>query len=272
MSVRSRFLIFCSAAFLFGGACPASKALTIDWDTVSWTNGSLINSLDVDPSRPGNDATVTVSGDTGQLEPELDSPNPQTPAVTRAFDGGLTPGQRTLSLAVDFANRSQVITVTVDFSAAQYAQGVSNVSFTIFDVDFSNTSGNTYQDQLTNIRAVGIDGSLIAPTITTSANNSLSGTGLNQVVTGTVSTTDTGTNSGRGNVTISFGSAAIRSFTFSYGSGSGTVANPTYQHIGLHDITFTPVPEMNPALGAVFSCIGATLLVLRHNARNRRPR
>lgn len=70
MLPRSRFLIFCSAAFLFAGACSVSQALTIDWDTVSWTNGSLINSLDVDPSRPGNDATVTVSGDTGLLEPE----------------------------------------------------------------------------------------------------------------------------------------------------------------------------------------------------------
>lgn len=271
MLPRSRFPIFCSAAFLCAGACSVSQALTIDWDSVPWTNGSLINSLDVDPARPGNDVTVTVSGNTGLLQPELASPNPQTPAVTRAFDGGLTPGERTLSLAVDFTNQSQTITVTIDFSA-QYAQGVSNVSFTIFDVDFSNTSGNTYQDQLSSIRAVGIDGSLIAPIITTSANNTLSGTGLNQVVNGTVSTTDTGTNSGRGNVTISFGSAAIRSFTFTYGSGTGTVADPTYQHIGLHDITFTPVPEVNPALGAVFSCIGAILLVLRHNARHRKPR
>ncbi len=269
MFIRSRFLIACSAALLFVGACPVSKALTIDWDSVPWTNGSLINSLDVDPARPGNDVTVTVSGDTGRLQPELASPNPQTPAVTRAFDGGLTPGQRTLSLAVDFSNQSQVITVTVDFSA-QYAQGVTNVAFTIFDVDFSNTSGNTYQDQLSGIRAIGIDGSLIAPIITTSANNTLSGTGLNQVVNGIASTTDTGANSGRGNVTISFGSAAIRSFTFSYGSGSGTVANPTYQHIGLHDITFTPVPEINPAWTAALSCMAAGLLIFRHNARHRR--
>jgi hypothetical protein len=93
---------------------------------------------------------------------------------------------------------------------------------------------------------------------------------LNQVVNGIASANDTGANSGRGNVTISFGANAIRSFTFTYGSGSGTVANPTYQHIGLHDITFTPVPEVNPAFGAVLSCIGATLLVLRHNARHRR--
>ena len=234
-----------------------------------WTNGSLINSLDVDPARPGNDVTVSVSGDTPQLQPELASPNPMTPAVTRAFDGGLSPGQNTLSLAVNFTNQSQVITVTVDFSA-QYAQGVTNVSFTIFDVDFSNTSGNTYQDQLTSIRAVGIDGTLIAPTITTSANNTLSGTGLNQVVNGIASTSDTGANSGRGNVTISFGTTAIRSFTFTYGSGSGTVADPTYQHIGLHDITFTPVPEMNPAWSAALSCLAAGLLIFRHNARHRR--
>lgn len=269
MLTNSRFLIACSAAFLFVGTCPLSNALTIDWDSVPWTNGSLINSLEVDPARSGNDVTVAVSGNTARLQPELASPNPMTPAITRAFDGGLTPGQNTLSLAVNFTNQSQFITVTVDFSA-QYAQGVTNVSFTIFDVDFSNTSGNTYQDQLSAIRAVGIDGSLIAPTITTSANNTLSGTGLNQVVNGIASTTDTGANSGRGNVTISFGTAAIRSFTFTYGSGSGTVADPTYQHIGLHDITFTPVPEMNPAWTAALSCLAAGLLIFRHNARHRR--
>jgi hypothetical protein len=213
--------------------------------------------------------TVTVSGNTGVLQPELAAPNPMTPVVAAAFEGGYGSPQNSLCIATNFANRSQGITVTVDYSA-QYTQGVSNVSFTIFDVDFSNVSGNTYQDQIRSITAVAMDGSLIAPTITTSVNNVLSGVGLTQVVNGVASTVDTGPGSGNANVTISFGTTAIRSFTFTYGSGTGTVPNPTYQHIGMSNVVFTPVPEMNPAFGASLSCIVATLLVLRHNARHRK--
>jgi hypothetical protein len=265
----ARFSLLGAIALLFAIVCGPSHALTLNWGSEPWAAGSLTNSFNIDPANPGNDVTVTVSGNTSQLQPELAAPNPMTPAVTAAFQGGYGSPQNSLCIATNFANQSQGITVTVDFSA-QYTQGVTNVSFTIFDVDFGNTSGSNYQDELRSIMAVGIDGSLIAPIITTNVNNVLSGTGLNQVVNGITSTPDTGAGSGNGNVTISFGTAAIRSFTFTYGSGTGTVADPTYQHIGMSNVVFTPVPEMNPAFGASLSCIVAMLVVLRHNARHRK--
>jgi hypothetical protein len=267
-SMRLRFSLFGATALLFAAICGPSSALTLNWGSEPWAAGSLQNSFDVDPTHAGNDVTVTVAGNTSQLQPELAAPNPMTPVVAAAFQGGNSSPQNSLCIATNFANQSQGITVTVDFS--QYTQGVRNVSFTIFDVDFSNASGSNYQDQIRSIMAVAVDGSLIAPTITTSVNNVLSGTGLNQVVNGVASTVDTGAGSGNANVTISFGNAAIRSFTFTYGSGTGTVADPTYQHIGMSNVNFTPVPEMNPAFGASLSCIAAMLLVLRHNARHRK--
>jgi hypothetical protein len=263
-----RFLAFILGLFLVS----AAHAVTVDWDTLTWTAGSLTNSYDVDPAKPGNDVTVTVSGNTAQLQPELLSPNPMTPAITTDFQGGLGAAPNTLCLAVNFANQSQGITVTVDFSAL-YALGVQNVSFTLFDIDFANVSGSsTYQDQLSSITALSIDGTtLVAPTITTSANNSLSGSGLTQVVNGTASTVDTGAGSGNGNVTISFGATAIKSFTFTYGSGGPSgVTDPTYQHVGIYDITFTPVPEINPAWSALGSCLVAAGLILRHSAKFRK--
>jgi hypothetical protein len=265
----ARFSLVSATALLFAVTSATSSALTLNWGSEPWAAGSLQNSFNIDPSKPGNDVTVTVSGNTGVLQQELVAPNPMTPAVTTAFQGGNATVQNSLCIATNFANQSQGITVTVDFSA-QYTQGVSNVSFTIFDVDFSNASGSTYQDQIRTIRAVGIDGSLIAPTITTSVANTRTGTGLNQVINGIASSNDAGSGSGNGNVTISFGSAAIRSFTFTYGSGTGTVADPTYQHIGMSNVLFTPVPEMNPVFGASLSCIAAMLFVLRHNARHRK--
>ena len=268
-SMLARFSLLGATAFLFATVCGPSSAITLNWGTEPWAAGSLQNSYNIDPANPGNDLTVTVSGNTGVLQPEIVAPNPMTPAVTAAFQGGAGSPQNSLCIATNFANRSQGITVTVDYSA-QYTQGVTNVSFTIFDVDFANVSGSNYQDQIRSIMAVGIDGTLIAPTITTSINNVLSGTGLNQVVNGVTSTSDTGPTSGNANVTISFGTNAIRSFTFTYGSGSGTVADPTYQHIGMSNVVFTPVPEMNPAFGASLSCIVAMLLALRHHARHRK--
>jgi len=242
----------------------------LDWDTVAWAAGTLSHSYDVDPAKAGNDITVTVSGNTGQLTTELVSPNPMTPAITTDFQGGLVTAQNTLAIALNLANQSQSVTVTVNFSAL-YTSGVQNVSFTLFDIDFSNAGGNNYQDKLSSITALSIDGTtLVAPTITTSANNTKSGSGLAQVVNGTVSTVDTGAGSGNGNVTISFGGTAIKSFTFTYGSGSGTIADPTYQHVGIHDISFTPVPEINPAWSAIGSCLVAAALIFRHGAKFRK--
>jgi hypothetical protein len=265
-SFRHLFLASLLGSFFIATA----RAVTLDWDTVTWTAGSLSNSYDIDAARPGNDITVTISGNTTQFRQETVAPNPLTPAVTTDFQGGFGTAENALCLAVDLANQSQSVTVTVDFSAA-YTLGAQNVSFTLFDVDFSAASGSNYQDFLSGITALSTDGTtLVAPTITTSANNTLTGTDLTQAVTGIVSTADSGAGSGNGNVTITFGATAIRSFTFTYGSGSGTAADPTYQHVGIGDITFTPVPEINPAWGAFGSCLVAAALILRHSAKFRK--
>jgi hypothetical protein len=242
----------------------AAHAVTLDWNSVTWTPGSLSNSYDVDPAKPGNDITVAISGDTGQFAPKGGS---QIPAIMNIIEGGLSPVQNSLVLHLDLANQSQAVNVTVSFSAL-YTAGVNNVSFTLFDVDFSSSA---FQDQIRSIQALSIDGTtLIAPTITTSANNTVTGSGLGQVVTGMINTSDTGPTSGNANVTISFGANAIKSFTFVYGSGSNAPADPTTQGIALHDITFTPVPEINPAWSAVGSCLVAFALILRHSAKFRK--
>jgi hypothetical protein len=263
---RRFFLPFLVVAFF----AATGHAIVVDWDGLTWTPGTLSNSYDIDPVQAGNDITVTVSGNTAQLQAEILSPYPQTPAITTNFQGGLGTAQNTLSIAVNFTNQAESVTVTVDFSAL-YSLGVQNVSFTLFDFDFASSGSSDYQDKLSGITALSIDGvTPVAPTITTSSANSRTGTGLTQVVTGFASVADTGATSGNGNVTISFGTTAIRSFTFTYGSGSGTVPDPTYQHVGIHDITFTPVPEINSTWSAVGSCILAAALILRHSAKFRK--
>jgi hypothetical protein len=261
----------CVVAALLALSAEQAHAVVLDWDIATWSNGSLTNSFDIDPANPGNDITVSVTGNTAQFGTE--PTGEKTPALTTNLAGGLSPVEKTLTLYIDLTNQSQSVTLTFNFSAL-YAGGVQNVSFSVFDVDFANEGGNgaTFQDQLRSISATALDGTLVAPTITTSAANSLTGTGLSQVVSGTATVGDTGSGSNAGNVTISFGSTAISSFTFTYGGGTNTKNDPTGQHIGLHDINFTPVPEINPALTATLSCFAVTGLMFFHRARVRARR
>lgn len=251
--------------------CVSASASVLDWSAVTWSPGSLSNSLDVEPAHPGNDVTVTVSGDVGVLQSEP----PQTPAVTTNLQGGRAVTPSTLTLLVDFSNQTQAVTVKVDFSSLA-PQGVANVTFKIFDVDFASSNGNSganFQDELRSITALSIDGAtLIAPTITISPNNVLSGTGLNQAVDGIALTSDTGATSGDANVTISFGTNVIQSFTFTYGSGSGTNSDPTQQHIGLDNIDFAIVPETDATFLMILLCAAAITVASWQRARkSRRP-
>ena len=259
--LRWIFVFLCAVYSLPGTA----SAVVLDWSALSWTPGSLSNSYDVDPASPGNDVTVTIGGDTGQLQPGLVSPNPQTPAITRAFDGGLGTSPKTLELALDLSSNSQFVTVTISFSA-QYAAGVSNVSLQLFDIDFNNAGGSTYQDVISSIHATSTTGTQIASTITGLGSNvSLTGTGLTQVLRGTASTVDLGAGSDAGNATISFNASGISSITFIYDSGT-MFANPTYQHIGIYNLDYEVVPEPS-SLGACVTIVSLAIYFSRRRSR-----
>jgi len=261
-----RVLVSCCAIYAF---TTSASGVLVDWSALNWPAGSLSNSYDVDPANAGNDVTVTISGNTGQLQTSLVSPNPQTPAITRAFDGGLGTSPLSLELALDLSSNAQSVTFTLDFSAL-YAAGASNISFTIFDIDANNTSNSKYQDVISSIYAISTTGTHIAPTITNvGANVSLTGTGLTYVLTGQTSTVDLGAGSGAANATISFNTTDIASITFTYGSG-GLFADPTYQHIGIYDIDYSVVPEP----GALGACLGVLSLALwrSHHRPKGRPR
>ncbi len=244
-----------------------ADALVLDWDSVAWANGSLNNSYQIDPMASGPDVNVDVAGNNGATLTQYSvAPNPQTPTINNDFQGGLLFAQNTLVLAVDLTNPTQSITITISFANPG---GVSGVSFKLFDID----AGGGSQDELTALRGLSIDGStLIAPTLTTSANNTLIGSGLSQSVVGTAASPSTGLQSGRGNVTIDFGANVIQSLTFTFGC-TGFFLDPAYQHFALHDVSFTPnltpVPEMNPAMISILSCLSGIGLVIRQRLRKR---
>ncbi|HEX8076383.1 MAG TPA: hypothetical protein VF511_01105, partial [Chthoniobacterales bacterium] len=147
------------------------------------------------------------------------------------------------------------LTVQLKFTGGNGAlntPGANNVSFTIFDIDITTNS-----DIISNIYGVAPDGTLIAATLSGIGSAvTLTGTGLNQVLTGNAAAAN---NSSNGNVTVSFGSTLITDVFFTF---SNTAGAPRYQDIGIGDISFTPVPEINPSVTAAASCLFAVGLTL----------
>lgn len=243
-----------------------AHAVVLDWTNATWTPGSVSNSYDVDPGATGNDVTVALSGftemGTDPVTGEL------TPAVNQSLTGGMASPQNILEISPDFTRDSHTLTVTITFSN-QYTWGVGNVTFSIFDIDANSPN---FVDEVTSIHGTATDGSQVAPTITNVGSNvSLTGTGLTYKLAGIGDSPDTGAGSGAGNATISFGNTpGLRSITFTLGTQNGLNQNPDYQNFGITNISFTPVPEIDPALAAAFSCAFAVLL-LRFRRGGRLP-
>jgi hypothetical protein len=215
----------------------------------------VANSYDLNPVPDGvNDITMTLTPQSNVWT--TDQPNGagnMTPAVTNTMTGGLGASNQSLILAADLHTNSR-LTVRISFTGTQ--PGADNVSFTLFDIDLTAD-----RDVVNNIYGVAPDGTQITPTITNlGANVVLSGLGLTQTLTSLVPSPN---DSSLGNATISFGSNLITDVYFTFGNSSGP---PRYQNIGIGDISFTPVPEINPAATSAMSCllaVGLTVFVQR---------
>ncbi|MEM6821785.1 MAG: hypothetical protein AAF558_07600 [Verrucomicrobiota bacterium] len=231
------------------------NALVLDWNNVAWNSGDLTNSYDVDGDSV-NDITITVSPDFTTNSPptgaftNLSSSGQFSPVRDAVFTGGGGANNQNLYLGVDFGNRNQLITVTVAFT-----QTVTDVSFTLFDVDFNF---GQFRDIISLASAT--DG------ITNFTGNFTTGTshqvapfnlGGQPFVFGNGGSANT---SSAGNLGIDFGTDQINSFSFNYSStptfigDGGTPTNPGVQGIGLHDINFTVVPEVEGFVAVALMC------------------
>ena len=250
MSARFRLAV---AAVALACAFPrAGHAIVLDWSSVTWTPGSLSNSYDIDSASPGNDITITIGGSTGELTTDPVS-GLMSPDISTAHEGGQTPVRPSLNLAMDLGKQDRVITVTITFSN-EYALGIEGLSFTIFGIDRPSAAANDYIDQLRSIQGTSITGTSMAPTISgVGSSVSLTGSGLSQVLTATNAVARAGATSSSGNATLSFG-PGVRSVSFSFGDDNPAFNNPIPQDISLGSINFSPVPEVNPALGAAVIC------------------
>ncbi len=224
-----------------------ADAITLDWNVQTWSAAQgFSKSFELDSNNPGNDVTITVSGDTSFALAN-------TPQDTTTLNGGLGASEHSLLLAgAPFTSDSQRFIVTITFN---YAAGVDFADFTLFDIDKSTGSGSTWTDQIRNIRGINsLTGTTNGANITAVGSQAtLAGTAgnTNQTITGNAINNDA--NSG-GNATIDYGGKIITSITFEYGNAPGTPVD-SIQWIGVDEIHYRPkVPEVNPALVAMVVC------------------
>lgn len=251
-----RFLLALAAWLVWS----PSRALVLDWETITWSPGTLTNSYDIDPNNAGDDIRITITGDVSFF-------NSGYPTVNDAFTGGLPDGENAnLDLWLNsWSSDTQKITITVEFL---YNLGVSNVNFTLFDVDRGTGRPNNYTfvDEISSISARYGTNAAVAATITDGTANNVYGTGLGQTIRA-VAQAEPDDNSS-GNATISFGGNTITTFTFTYGNyAPGTANNPSQQGIGLHNIYFAEAPE--PASIVALALAVVALAFARGRVRRR---
>lgn len=259
-----RILVFAAAAALcsLGTASPA-RALVLDWDTAVWAPGDLSNSYDLNGDAV-NDITIQITSQQANIWANDPTSGTQSPVDNQTLTGGLSPAQNSLMLAANLKTHSDC-TVQISFTGGNgplNTPGAGNVSFTLFDIDIT-----TNADIISNIYGVALDGTLVPATITNVGPTvTLTGTGLAQQLEGNAAA---GNNTGDGNATISFGSTIITDVFFTF---SNTAGAPRYQDIGISDITFTPVPEINPAASSAVSCVIALGLAVFGHRRAAKAR
>src|SRR5882724_11381523 len=215
---------------------------TLDWDKQTWVAGTTAGSYSI------AGGTVSVTLTLRNADGSLAAGNPFTagyPADGRALmDGNL--GQNDLQMdvkAAGFANSGQYVDITIAFSQPG---GVSNVSFSLFDIDTGVAGGGStgFVDKVT-VSGTNSDGTLVPASVTRdsrvaagaqtwSTTTSAGGT----VITGTNPTANTGAGAEKGTAIVAFDQSGITQISLKYQN-----ANVAYQsQIGLHDISFDAAP------------------------------
>jgi len=204
--------------------CGAS-ASRLDWNTNAWPAGSFTNTY----PHAGEDLRVTIGGATGSLLPDPETAV-QTPVTSTYYTGGQGTSERALFTLANHPNNTSAISYTIDvgdLTSGGTNQGVGELQFSFFDVDFG---ADSFQDFLVVTATNGSNS--VTPIISSSPANSTTG----NTATGEAGA---GQDSADGTVTVTF-LQRVTSVTISYGSGPLAPTNPNNQGVALYDILTCP--------------------------------
>ena len=195
--------------------CPVGTSV-FDWDTRTWTAGSLTNSYALTNVGTIGFAITNPGGGVWQNDPAYGGLNP----TRQNADNGGFPGQYNLLQWIDFPNRTAAVTTTITLPTA-----VPGLQFRIIDVDFAS---GAFADIITVTGS--FSGSGVVPVMTNGIANVISGNSAIGVATANDNTTT-------GNIVVTFQNP-VDSVTIVYGNYTTAPTNPTGQAIAIHDITF----------------------------------
>ena len=232
---------------LIAGACLLLTAntlfsqITLNWGSSfspSWSNGALSSTAsNINGYSINGTASVSMTGP-GSFTLAMGSYGSQTPTVSGAVFTVPEASSR-IQLTPNFNNNSSYTETVLDFTAL-----TSNISFRIVDIDKSNSTSNTYFDQVT---ITGSNGSTIFyPTITkydavTDPDFLIisSNTAHVNTVNGQAGNTASDASDQRGTINVDFGSAVINRITIRYDNAPGCDNNPAAQSIAIGNISFS---------------------------------
>ena len=258
-ALRSLRCVGAIAFLLVGPAQDAvASVVTFDWPaSPGWTAGAPTpgqTNTQVFTSFYPNDITVSINNSGAAAQGMVWSAGYPQISSTPVSAGAAVPG---LQL---FVTSSQVTGAYAQITIA-FATPVTNLSFQLWDVD---RQGGTYADRISNIQGLTDIGGTVGADSVTSAMpgyNTITGSGLTTVVTGTNQASNT---TNQGTINISF-LGPVTQFSFQW-SNADPALGP--QGIAVGSLIYTPVPENSAAL-AVALCVAAAVAESRRRRRGR---
>ena len=245
-----------------------SQAALLDWNKVDWTQGNETQTF-TNVEGSGIDITIalSLSYDWDSYSKRRSSYNSQTDWINDApndndtFGGdGSTQNEESLYLGLNFASDDRTksyLDVTITFS-----QAVEGANFSLFDVDTYGTEyyggyekGIQFIDIIEHVSGSN-NGSDVAATVTHDSSKILERTNSEgtyyQGNTKLDSNSDQNDNP-RSTLNLAW-SSPVDTVSFRYTGGSGAVADPGNQAIGLSNIGFceySAVPEPSTIITAI---------------------
>jgi parallel beta-helix repeat protein len=252
--MKKLWILGLASALLVLSNVETRASVILDWSAVP--QGTLQRESLIPPVyTTGSDFTnvdIRVAGTNGATPFRFGLAGLQTPAVTNTFYAGGNPAHpsslATVANFVPSGSGTPTVTFTIDFFG--YKSGVSNVNFTLFNVD-AFRHGSVLAQNVVTFNTAGL-------TLTGSQDNVVSG----NTVTGIKNTLPGASDGSFGNVTVHSGSMPLKQIVFTFTQLPQDVA--LLSGIGMSNISFTVVPEVGQLAIGLAACLVGALWLLKN--------
>lgn len=232
-------------ALILSCAGPARGSITFNWPNNGWTAGTPAAGQTKTQSFTSvnpNDITVAINNNGSSATGATFQNN--YPQISRnPLTGGFGSTNALQLYLSSESSTSSYVRTTITFAAP-----VINLSFQLWDVD---ANPGQFIDQISHIQALSYFGGTVGADSVTSVTpgfNTISGTGVNIVVTGTANASN---NANQGSIAITF-NGPITQFSFDWSNIDPALGT---QAIGIGPLTYSAIPESDSACSVAATCL-----------------